>query len=363
MFNLKGRSLNFCNFLLIVGLILIQLSYICENVVYLQNSLSLIKFIGLASLSIKIFLSLKFYKIDKIKLLTLFICFVSSVIIYIKFSKTLFLEILIFSLAFLNENFDKTIKKDLIIKILCLLFVVINYYLGLTNGVFESMLRDNVLRLSLGFYHPNTLSMFSMMIIFDFLYLERKKLNFKKNLIVIVFSLLISRISGSRTSLYCVIIILLLISFNKFFKCENIFIAFSHNLYVIFLILSLILTYMYINNSSIAFFINDVISNRIKYQAYFCSNYSINLFGNMIDYDVTLDNGFIKILLNYGIIVTCTYIFLYIRNLKKIKKEDKNNFMLVCIYIVIMIYCLSESYLFFMPFNMYWIYSLCKEKE
>lgn len=357
-FNLKIDMLLF-----FVGFFLLQVAETFVNVEFFQNKLTSINTLGLVLLAGCIILNIKNMKFQKKQLALIFFLFVMSIVLYIKYSNGIFLETLLLIIIVLKNEFKKIVKIDFYIKLLVLILILTFNYLGLTNGVFETMLRGNVLRSSLGFYHPNTFAMFLMILCFEFMYISSEQKKLKTLIIIFLIALIIEKIPVSRTCVYCVAVLVFFQLFkDKFEKLLNskILLIVSKNLYLVFLIVTLLLTYLYSINNSFAVSINEFISNRLYYQSFFLENYSINLFGNDVNYVSTLDNGYLKILLNFGIITTIFFMILYSKNISRAFKEK--DYTVLVIYIIVMFYCLSESYLFYISYNIFLIYFFCQKK-
>ena len=86
----------------------------------------------------------------------------------------------------------------------------------------------------------------------------------------------------------------------------------------------------------------------------FLEKYTLNFFGNAIDYTKTLDNGNIRYLLNYGIFAAILFAIISYSN---IKKSIKNKNIYITIYMLIfLIYMMSEQSIFYIHFNIFLLY-------
>ena len=152
---------------------------------------------------------------------------------------------------------------------------------------------------------------------------------------------------------------MLLISIKKYLLFDGRIVnLLKNNLYIILLFMSIILTICYIKNYEFAIQLNQFLSNRLSLQGFYFNIYNINLIGNNIDFIKTLDNGYVKVILNYGLITTAFLAVLYNLNLKRATKEKNKE--LIFILLILMIFTLSESSMLYIYNNIFVIYCLSK---
>lgn len=341
--------------LFFIGLLLFEISNFFSNVVFIASYLKIIKFI---SFGIFIF---SFFTLNKSKihinvknffmiLILMLLCFIS----YYKTASTMFIEILLISLNVINLEFKKVVKYDLFIKIFILIFLVSMSFMGLAKSNFVVTRNGEFIRDAYGFYHPNTFGMVIMMIFFEYLYLQKDKIGFKQYLIGALSVITIKLTSDTRTAIYCIIALLLFIPIVKKISTKKYFEVISKNLYIFLLITSLVLTSLYLNNPIMMKNINIFFSDRLKYQSYYLNLYNVNLFGNNIEYVMTLDNGFMKILLNYGLVIVLFFDSIFRFNIKKSLRN--NDYKLCLIFLILILFSLAESSIFYIYNNIFLIY-------
>lgn len=360
---MKDYYLNFKNLMFFLGLLLLEMSYVVVNVVGIQSYLRVIKLFSFVLLLLSFLLTIRYDLYSKNKLFVIFVILAISLIVFVKYEEPLMLEIALVSVNCAKINFKTVVKYDLIIKLFLLFFIIFFHMLGLTNGDYEKIMRDDTIRSSLGFFHPNTLSMFSMIIIFEYLYLNKLKLTTKKIFLAVLSSIIFSKITDSRTALYCTVILIVIsifyrkkldqsCSINKFLKFV------ISNSFFVFLVFSILISVMYLKNSLFAIKLNESFNNRISYQSLFFRNYGVTLLGNNIEYNITLDNGYLKLLLNFGIIPTIIYLFTYLLNFQKGLQKD---FLYVVILEVVLLYSLFESSMLYVSYNIFFLYIFCSD--
>lgn len=352
------------NVLLFLGFLFVEISETFTNVSFLQNKLTYIKMLGIIILT---FLSLLVsFKMERKKLFLVFVLIILSLLIFFRFGNGIFLEMVVMILAVQNKKFKRIVKIDLFVKLFIVASLFIFSKCGLTNGIFETINRENVIRYSLGFYHPNTLGMYLMMISIEFLYVMQNKKKFRNVLIMIIMSFIIYKVTYSRTCVYCLIGLSLIYIAPQYVEKKTmglnkkIYKFLSKNIYIIFLISTCLISLLYCEDSATMQKLNELTNNRILYQSYFINHYGISFFGKNIDYIYTLDNGYLKIFLNYGLIISVLLIHVFRNNIEKTFKNK--NVLLLGIYVIISFYCLSESYLFYSTYNIFWLYFFTRDE-
>ena len=138
---------------------------------------------------------------------------------------TLLIKHMIVILAAKDIKFREIVKFDLIIKTIFIILVIVMSLLGFLNNYALLRKGSDIYRLSMGFQHPNTLAALAMSICYEWIYLRYEKLRSLDYLVVISIMLLTSNISDSRTSMYSLVILLIitLYTFSDNLKYLNMF--------------------------------------------------------------------------------------------------------------------------------------------
>ena len=348
---------------LFCGLLLFQVSVFYVNVTFVNVYLQQIKLVSYLIFVFCIILQLKKQKLDIKVILLMIILFLISVITYIKTSYPIFIEILLMFFAVLNLDFNKVLKMDILIKIfiICTLFIFNRF--GLATSEFI-VTRGEVIRRAYGFYHPNTFGMIIMISFFELVYLFSNNLKKWHYILGIGLIFLIEITSNTRTAIVCILIMLLSCLFNKYLKKivnNSVIELFIKNLYLILLVISILITLMYIYKLPFYAEINELLSNRVYLQSVFFNEYGATLFGNSIDYKRTLDNGFLKVFLNFGSITSLFFIVIYWLTFKKCYRE--RNYILIYIFSILLFFSFSESSMFYIYNNIFMIYLVTNKKE
>lgn len=272
------------------------------------------------------------------------------------FSHTLQLFVLFsFSFAFRNVNFKSVLKTSFIFSGLAFLFTLIMASINVYPN--EVSFRGDNIRYSLGFLTstlPESMVLFSFLTLFG---LKGKKLNGLMILFYFLFGLLIFYLTRARTS-FLLLILSLLLSLLVKFKFANSFVGFvrRHKLLliifslvpVIFLLMSVFLTYLLSIGNGFAIYLNGILSTRLRLQLDAFQNYSFSLFGNIFETHLNdlyagVDNSYLFIYFNYGFIALIFVLYTYYK-LVKLSLIRKNS-CLFSILVVILIQGLTDPYI------------------
>lgn len=120
------------------------------------------------------------------------------------------------------------------------------------------------------------------------------------------------------------------------------------------------------------YLINGIFGSRFTHSARVYENYSIPIFGGVTDFDILqklyqysiVDNGYLRLLYNFGIIGFGLFIILYLLTVKKLLKNQK--YIWIILIMGISLWGISENILRTFAFNftpIFWGILLIKEKN
>ena len=291
------------------------------------------------------------------------LCIVSVSIALFSFIKTddsLMLQLALIIIASLSLNFKRIIKKDLWLKAIILIFILFAY----SNNLVETMyfVRDGKIRYSFGFNHPNTFGFFIMSAFFEYVYLKGESISKLKFIILTCIVLYFLTLASSRSSQITIIIFAIMFIFEILLSKRNKEktrkgILNTKSIAIIFILLtiaSIYITEQYRLGSYFAQRMDHFFSGRIYLQMLFLENYDINIIGNSVHYFSTLDNVYIRMLINFGILSWIFFGFIYCKGISKGNKlKDKT---IINIIFVLLIYGLMEWYIIRPALNIFLIY-------
>lgn len=244
-----------------------------------------------------------------------------------------------------NISYEKVFKVAFGVRLILYILTISLAILGILENKKIIHWRDSAgffYRYSLGYSHPNLLHSTLFILVILFIYLFYKKLNIKLYSFIFLVNLLIYKFSVSRTGFYGVIATILFTIFMK--NSKGIFKYKIIKLVVPGCILFTFITAILYEKVEFINILDRLLSGRIGYTSYFLNNYSMSLFGNNLYLDDNLiDNSYIILLANYGIIIFVLYLISYNKIIKKYitLKMDKELIMIVCFSV----YGITEGFL------------------
>ncbi len=354
---MKKNTLNINKLSLLIALFMIEFATFTKNIVFITNYSQVIINIAIGILLINSFLILCKMKADLKKWIIYSIIIIISFISYIHTKDGILIQLSLILICSINIDFDDIVKKDVYFKMFLFIFILLAYFLGAVNtAVFW---RENKIRYALGFNQPNTLGYFLISWFFEYCYLQRNKIKWTSVVTLSLFIYALLSLAESRTAELVLILFLILYSVyylknkkKKESKIINKYVAIIA--FILFTILSFYVTYEFANGNSVAKQIDSFLSGRLYWQNTFLNQYNINLLGNNIDYFYTLDNAYIRTILNFGWIVWVTYAFVFNKIVSYAVKRKE--YMIVIITLVLLVYGLMEWYVIRPVLNIFLIY-------
>ncbi|WP_430603298.1 hypothetical protein IGJ02_000686 [Enterococcus sp. DIV0724b] len=315
-----NKKLQFKNLLIIssfsvylMTIFLIQNSTL--NLVHsLANFAQIIKS-GYIILSLLFILLFNKYSVKQIVVLaTIFIpLFVTRVIVGV--SPLLDLMIVITGLKCLSLK--KILNTFFVTQAISFILILSLFFLSVIPD--RVVIRDGIVRSSLGFWHPNTVGVMLLSLFMLSTFSEKKmtKLIFKIGVFNII-SIIFYGLTNSRTSFFLILVVSCLTLLQYFFKNRNfLFINsrwFIPIIFIILFVVSYVSSILYLHGNSLIIKLSILLSNRISIGSRFINEYRLTFFGQQVEYSSlnysvqevvgfqykVLDNVYLKYLLNYG---------------------------------------------------------------
>lgn len=355
---MKKVDVDFYKILFLLGTFLIEFALFTQNISFFANSTTYLMRLGLIVLAIDTFFTLFSLKISYKNWLLILILFTVAFFSFLITKNNILIMLFLFLIPAIKFKFSDIVKWDLIFKVLLGIFIYLCYSRG--YALVNVFIRFGELRYSFGFKHPNTFGYYILMLFMEFTYLRFNKFN-KMNLICLIALAFISfyliEFSSSRTSEFCLIIFVLLyiIMYIKYkFFNKRMINKLLYFLFPFFTILSILLVVLFSKGNSVAYNIDSLLTGRIKLFSYYWSNYPITLLGNNVNYIDTLDNIYVMLLVNFGIVGWILYLYIYNRIFKSAANNNDN--IMIIIYIVFLIYGFMEWYTIRPVINIFLIY-------
>ncbi len=268
---------------------------------------------------------------------TIIICALAIVISMYHSGSITFLWIMLFALAFGNIEFDRFIKFDFRIRLAILIFILLMSWAGVIDNYVVVI--NEVKKQSLGFSHPNTLGIYSVVLVVEYLYIHFENLNIKQYVSLFAIWFLLLYIGTSRAAVFLLLFIIVFTLVNKKHNGKMLFKVKLFNLIVSVLPLILasfcyLMATLYDRKKQIWVVINDLLTTRITWANYYYENYGVSLFGTAINpisartaaikglsMSNSFDMGYVRIGVEFGFFVLLIFILAQI----KLQKYIVNN--------------------------------------
>lgn len=365
---MNKKKISIIEYLFIIGIFLIEFATYTRNVINVsQYSKNLIN-IAIFVLMICAVLTLITIKANIKKWILCIVSVAIAIFSFIKTDDSLLLQLALLIIASLRVDFKSIVKKDLVVKAIILIFILFAYSNNLVETLYFA--RNGKIRYSFGFNHPNTFGFFIMSAFFEYVYLKKENINKIAFILLTGIVIYLLNLAGSRSSqitimMFVVLFIAQVILSKRNNKRSKRNIINTNSVALTFIILtvgSLYITKQYELSSYFAEQIDNFFSGRILLQMVFLQNYDINIVGNNVNYFATLDNVYIRILINFGILAWFFFGFIYCKGISKGNKLENKT--IVNIIFVLLIYGLMEWYIIRPALNIFLIYfSALEERE
>lgn len=266
---------------------------------------------------------------------------------YFRSTENIMLTIFLMIISTKKIDLQKLIKYDLILRSLLIILIMISASLGIIyNIVYDDI---NGCKESLGFSHPNHLGLMVFIIVLYYVYIKHKRLKLYDVLFLLCCFFISFFVSGSRTSSFLIILLLVFEIFNtilfnhyKYNHLKNKLVILIRYFVFFIPIVSIILAYYYDDNNSILRKLNSLLTGRLYLAYHSALNNKLTLFGSFIEYkggrfsDIeiefsnAIDNSYVYVLLHLGIIVFLLFLLLLWFTLSYFLKTN-NRVAIICL--------------------------------
>ncbi|ROU10136.1 hypothetical protein EB837_22785 [Kluyvera ascorbata] len=292
-----------------------------------------------------------FYKVNKYTFLDLFICVVFLISYY--YSR-ITIAVFIFFLFVKYANFSLVVKTFLFAVSAGIIFVFVTHAFDLYHySNFEMYRADGTYRMPLGYKYPTYFPNISLFLYLGWVFLRKNKITFLEITIIGIANYVVYVLTDTRAIYYLVNLLIFCVVFLKYFRVNYntavigwIFKFSTIYLFLILAVISIWLNIKYDSNIPWMNKLNQVLSGRLYYGHKGYIDYGISLLGQQIDYVSVLDqydgnnlfvidSGYLKVLLDYGIILFALITFGFIQVGRRIVSQNETYFGLVMIIALI----------------------------
>lgn len=288
--------------------------------------------------------------------------FVISLYFVAMYSNANLLLSFMMTLLIVNKNEKNYIKAFFISSISLFLITIILYGLGLKKSYNLIRLDNGVIktRYSIGFNHPNQVFMFLLPIVLSGYILFSKKKSYW--ILTLISSYILYKISDCRTGFF-LIILLVIIHFASAKIKDNTIRNIAKISFILLTLISIFIGVKYGKDWENP--ITVTLNNRPVYWNYYIKNgNAFTPFGKAHNEDIILDNFYLHLMVELGLIGYIIYCYIYSKSISKIN-DRKYNIAIICF----LIYGLFEtgvvigSIQFIFPIQMKSLIESKKEKQ
>lgn len=295
-----------------------------------------------------------------------------SISTYIATSETVFLIMILTGVIFSKLDYVNGLKVvfvsrifDFVVILFCVAFGVLDVN---KESVMKGQLGDSFTVVSgygLGYHHPNQLASTVLLLILLYMCIKRGQLKLSELFAVIVVVFATVEITRNRTITVLIpleVVLLLLLNSTQFKnKTQLLFDAVGKWVMPVCALLSIVPALLMNTVTGraqvILYNINGLMGSRYTHSARVFENYPVPLFGGILDFDEledlykysTVDNGYVRLLYNFGIVGFAVFLLLYWMAISNMIKHKE--YIFLSFIFIVSIWGLSESILRSFAFN------------
>lgn len=339
----KNNLINILYYIAIIMLYIVQFNSSSRILILSYSTIERFELIATVLLILKIILTKE--------TLTKYLSFILVIVLAIVCDNCIGLDyhlltIILIIIGSRNIKIDKVIKLLLCFNILmigyhCIRYIIDYYNIGLTDTLsFQTeYMRNNRIRHSFYFYHPNVFSnyLFWSWMMWFYLNFDNEKYFIKIIIIGTIFSIISYVFPNSRNAsmfYFVAMVLYLVLKHKKIQENEVVKDVISLTFIICFLISWILLIFLDSNVfGNIVQKINSVLSNRILLGKGFLKEYGVSLFGNLFtternkviisDGRVVFDNWYYYMIIRYGLIISGFYFYIFSKSLVKLLNDKK----------------------------------------
>ena len=303
------------------------------------------------------FLGIRFVSLFYINKKHFLYCLVVFAVLLISFifSKTTYLiQCVVVLLLSYGIDYRKIVKTVLTFSLITFLFDVLGVVTGNINVFIAEGYR---FRCYLGFKHPSYFSINYVTALFSSWYLVYKDKKSFSSILFIASGLFLWLVPNTRTSAIILIMMPVIVVISKvIISIDSSAINRLVGLAPLFMLfVSLILTF-YINHSILP----ETVAIRFSQALAYYKNYGVHIFTST---NIWLDNTYMFLLENFGIILTFFYLYLFSKAL--IRSINEKNYHILAISLALLIYSILDNYILNPRYNisLFYLYTMVGDKH
>lgn len=345
------KVFNFLLFLFVVwGNIIIGIKWI-DSVLNIMNVISRITLLSIIGLIAYLIIRKSGGK-QKNELITDYCSLAIVIIVYLITGDNLLVFTVGLVIAAKGTQFDNIYITYFKAQLFSLITAIATCYLGLSQNIVSYFSYGN--GYSWGMHHANNLAFIIATLYFGSCYLYLREKRWIQLSIAVVLTLIVWNVTVSRTACVLIVSYPIINGFIAFAKITNSskILKYIKQIVLVLAFLSIIIALNYTIFSD-GIFSDNTFRSRFMFGYNLLHEQGIHLFGSKIEYigtvearrlgteSIILDNAYLKLLINYGILSTIIVIYLLTQNINKAYKA--RNFELLSIMLIYVISGISEN--------------------
>lgn len=292
-----------------------------------------------------------------------------AAITYFTTSETVFMIMIMAAIISSDMDWKKTFKVMFYTRLFMFVLVMFFSIIGILNinevHIIKSGTHTEIIGYGLGFIHPNQLAYVIGYLMLLWMAYKAEKIKWKYMIIILAITIASFALTKSRTLLFVMLFMVFLYAIYEYQMTTKVTIKvikiFGKWFMLICAIIALGLPILMSTVSGkikiMIYAVNGAFASRFTHSARVLENYSIPIFGGITDFKIlqnlyqysTVDNGYLRLLYNFGIVGFLVFIILYFLTIKKLIENE--NFSWVILIMCVSLWGISENILRSLAFD------------
>ena len=307
-------------------------------------------------------------------------CSVGFLLAYLQGNYGILLELILFTIAFVDIDFNKVITIFLAIISISLFIIAIGSQTNILNNLMY-ITADGDSRISFGIHYPTNFASYILFLCLAWTGIRKKRITFMELLLMFSISKCVYHYCGARTSSLCIILFTVILFLYKLMymlsnERTHKISLFAKNISFILclavpfcILLSLLSAYLYSPDNKVLAKLNTYLTNRLVIGKNYFDTTDIKLFGQSIDMGGNggftfsllnyssigksgynfIDSSYLSILLRYGLFVFICVMILFTLTLFVARKH--HDYVTLIIIVIITVHSIMEHHLLDFNYN------------
>lgn len=244
-----------------------------------------------------------------------------------------------------NIDYKRTIKIVFMAHLIAFLSMLLLTYLGIIENNFIIFYRNNQFakRYDFGYGHPNSAHMEFGMILLLFLYLHKERISIFRIILILFFNHILYTFTYSRTAYIIVIIALLVFIAIEYKGIRKTLMHIFKISYLVLFVLTIVVSLLH-SELEIISNLDLLLTGRLRFNKILLTGDNLSLFGReKFSEFVVIDNGFISLLYNGGILSFLWFSYYYQKTINYLfmRSHYKEMALIICF----LLFNMTESFL------------------